>query len=89
MAVGTRVVLVWADTVRIGRCRARECRARIFFAKTCPLGTSIIFTGDPVPLRTTVDHVSRRQIYQLDVEAMHQRTCPAAARFSSRRRAHV
>lgn len=75
--------LVWADTIAIGRCRASECRERIFFAERIPSGARTPYTGEPVPLRTTSDPDTGRLIYHLDAEANHFRSCVAANTFSA------
>lgn len=83
----TRTIAVYADSIRFGRCRSSDCGASIFFAQTVATGKHMPFTGEPVPLRTTIDDASGRQVYHLDFEHSHFRDCVSANRFSASRRA--
>lgn len=78
-----RTIPVFADTVRMGRCRSERCGKRIFFATTVARGKSMPFSGEPVPLKITVDADSGRQVYHFDFEQSHFRDCKDAGRFSS------
>jgi hypothetical protein len=84
--VPDRTILVWADTVKVARCRSEACGARIFFAETVATGRTTPFTGEPVPLRTSRDAESGRNMYEFDYEDSHFRSCPDAERFSGSKR---
>ena len=83
MALTTRMVAIWADTIRVGKCRAQTCRARIYFAETVARGKNTPFSGDPIPHERDKDKDTGREIWRVPYESIHFRDCREANRFSA------
>lgn len=84
-----RTIRVWADTVRRSTrpCRGRDCGAAMTYAVNVKSGRETPFTGSElVPLRTETDEASGREIYVMDFEDSHFRSCPNANDFSRGKR---
>ncbi len=83
MVGSTRMIAIWANTIRVGKCRAATCRARIFFAETVARGKNMPFSGDPIPYERDKDRTTGREIWRVPFESIHFRDCREANRFSA------
>ena len=79
----SRTTWVFADTVGAARCRDERCGARITWAEIVKTGKRMCFTGELVALRTDTA-ADGRQVWEVDLEDNHWRSCPGAADFRRR-----
>lgn len=79
----TKYVRIYADTIqRGGPCRGEHCDAHVTFAENVLSGKRTPFTGEIVALATERERATGRQIFLVDFEQIHFRSCPDAQRFS-------
>jgi hypothetical protein len=72
---------VYADTVGVGRCRDEACGARITWAENVVTHRRMPFDGELVAIRTSTEPATGRQIWHVDLDQNHWRSCPGSDKF--------
>lgn len=77
----TRVIRVWADSVRPATCKGETCAKPIFFAQNVNTGKEMPFDG-PEPVALKSEHIDGRLALSLDFDTNHFGSCVDRAKFS-------
>lgn len=78
-----RTTTIWGDTIRHAICAEPSCRRRVWFAVNVKTGNPMIFDGEPLDARISVQPElgTGREAWLVNLTAAHWGRCPGAAEF--------
>lgn len=78
---------IWADTVRQGECRSRNCHRTIYFAQNVKTGNDMPFDVKPEPLYRQLELETSREKWTVDLAHNHFASCPDSSAFRRKKAA--